>query len=356
MSTDQHTTVHFPLLADLEAYCASETDLLEDAEAREHWLDVFITQLPRQLDAARLTGASEAQIRRAEQAFLHDIDRIRSNPAAFGRLDTLALDRLRQKAFREHGIADEYRLIKQRENELALTLLPGHLAQLDAIRDPQARLEQVVHSMLAGNLFDMGATEMGERFTNESVPFAETLAMVPDRPWLVDDLDAGVADLAKRAGGKAVVFADNAGPDFMFGLLPLVREMLRRDMEVVLTANSAPSHNDITHDEIIDLMPRVIAIDSTLDTDRLRLVPNGTDTPLIDLRAVGEALADAAAGAHLLVLVGMGRALETNFSAQFTCANWRIAMVKDRQVARSLGGEMYDAVCKFTAGGSSAGV
>ena len=52
----------------------------------------------------------------------------------------------------------------------------------------------------------------------------------------------------------------------------------------------------------------------------------------------------------LIVLEGMGRALESNFDARFTCDTLKIAMIKDEGVASALDGELFDLICRFEGG------
>ena len=44
---------------------------------------------------------------------------------------------------------------------------------------------------------------------------------------------------------------------------------------------------------------------------------------------------------------GMGRAVESNLGANFTCDVLKIAMIKDASIARQVGGKLFDLVCKF---------
>jgi type II pantothenate kinase len=337
----------FPLLADPPGYRACETDLLSDAAARAHWLGVFERQLPLQLEAARDCGATEAQVATVRAAVLAELEALRLQPGRHGRLDILLVDQLRQRAFRRAGIEDEMRQVKAHENDAALALLPERLAVLDAIADGRTRLAAIVHGMLAGNLFDMGVPGTAELYADAGYSFATAQAMVPIRPWLVDQLDVFSAWLQAQPPRHAVVFADNAGGDLLLGLLPLVRELLRGGGSVVLAANSAPSHNDITAAELAALLPRVQAMEPAFASPRLAVVASGSDAPLIDLRQVSAGLARAARDAELVVLQGMGRALETNWSARFTVPALKVAMVKDPAVAAALGGRLYDAVCRF---------
>jgi type II pantothenate kinase len=45
---------------------------------------------------------------------------------------------------------------------------------------------------------------------------------------------------------KAMIFVDNSGYDFILGILPFARYLLKGGTKVVLAANTFPSVNDIT--------------------------------------------------------------------------------------------------------------
>jgi type II pantothenate kinase len=136
-------------------------------------------------------------------------------------------------------------------------------------------------------------------------------------------------------------------------MLPLARELLRRGTGVILTANATPTLNDVTHDELVPIVNGVAAWDpilgDALRDGRLELVSSGNGLPLIDLTRVSAELVDAVErrGVDLVVIEGMGRAVESNLDARFTCDVLKIAMVKDRGVADELGGKVYDLVLRF---------
>jgi type II pantothenate kinase len=339
----------FPLLADPGAYRACETDLLADGVAREYWLGLFESHFRVQLDAAAACGVSEADRRAAESAFAASLTRVREKIGEHDRLDILVLDAIRRRALHDHGIIDEFRVMKQRENEAAMRALPKRLTALDELSDAD-RFDALMTGMLAGNLFDMGAKASASKYADRSVPFEESEAHVPPRPWLIDELDAAREAWLAAPPRKSVLFVDNAGADFVLGILPLAREMMRREIEVVVAANSEPSLNDVTHQEVGALLAEASAIESAFVSDRLGSVPSGCIAPLINLSDVSEELVEASADADLIVLVGMGRAVESNFRARFTCASWRVAMLKDPHVAQSLGGRTFDAVFRAERG------
>ena len=61
-----------------------------------------------------------------------------------------------------------------------------------------------------------------------------------------------------------------------------------------------------------------------------------------------KALARECEGVDLVVLEGMGRAIETNLNVDLTVPCLRIGMIKHPEVAQSLGGDLYGCVCKFS--------
>ena len=338
----------FPLLAGDSEYRVCDTDLLVNDAARAYWLELFENHFDTQLEAAASTGTDAAARARARKAMDREIALLREAPDRHGRLDILVLDELRRRALSAGNIVDEFRLIKDRENEAALKVLPARLAMLDGL-PADVRPEQLVRGLLAGNLFDMGVRDTGARFAAGAVPFDEALAAVPDRPWLFDELDAAWRWLAQCRPGKTVVFADNAGADIVLGLFPMARHLLAGGGEVLIAANHVPALNDVTAAEVAGLLERARRIDEAFASSRLRIIDSGCVSPLIDLMQISDDLADAARGADLILLLGMGRAVESNWSARFTCASQRIAMIKDPQVARSVRGRMYDAIVRFDA-------
>ena len=336
----------FPTLADPHTYTACEVDLLCDHDARAYWIDLFRTHIDVNLAAARQTGVSAESCDAAREDLHALLDRVTQTPDLHGRLDILKLDELRQVVLSRHGIENEFRLIKQRENEASLAELPDYLEWLDGLADDD-RIPAIIEGMLAGNFFDMGVKATSADYSDGGVTFAKARERVPHRPWLFDDLDRAVAALRERPPKQVVIFADNAGADCVLGVLPLARELRRRGADVVITANNRPVLNDITAEEFDELRRRAAVGDPALRDPRITILPSGNIQPLIDLTSIGQPLADASTDTDLVILVGMGRALESNFSARFHAMAWKIAMVKDPQVARNIEGELYDAVFRF---------
>ncbi|KAG1655241.1 hypothetical protein FOA52_007973 [Chlamydomonas sp. UWO 241] len=303
------------------------------------------------------------------------------------------------------GFDDIFRAVKAKENDAALSHLPGLLAELDACASARARWEQVLRGVFAGNIFDLGAANSAALYENNGAAgsFASTRDTLLARPWAIDDLArmldrlapptttnadntattndaAGPAPGGGPAGGahaattldahaatargdprrhrpyaKAVLFVDNAGSDVVLGMLPLARELLRAGAEVVLAANAAPSCNDVTVPELECVLRIAALLDATLAecvaSGALRVVASHSERlPVIDLAALSDGAASECECADLVVLEGMGRAIESNLYARFSGADvWKLGMIKHRPVAESLGGRLYDCVCRYDA-------
>lgn len=348
----------FVLLAEPGEYVACDWDLGADTRGREYWVPFFkrhletIFSLGKAAELAR--GGDEAAIERRKDACraeFHDrFDRFAAEPGGYGRgygrVTILTLDMWRDEILRRHGFVDCFVDLKDRENEKLLPLLPVVCGQLDGMGEEEASLA-VIEGVLAGNIFDMGAEATAKQFLTGTVDFFATRKKLAPRPWVVDDVDALRRYLLEREAGKVVFFVDNAGADFLLGALPLMRWMARRGWNVILAANERPTLNDMTAGDIRRWWPRILAAESSLGELPITVVSTGTGEPLIDLSAVGDELNEAAAGARLVVLEGMGRGIESNLDARFVCRAANIGMLKDPMIAGRVGGKIYDCVVRF---------
>jgi len=348
---------HFRLLADPDRYAVTDVDLLADADARAYWVKLFDDHFDQVLESARQTyGRShKKQIEDARADFTRALERLRGPRADVdGPLGVVQLCQMREKALRDHGLKDPFRPVKLRENDRALQVYP-EVIDYAASLDPEQRWEHLFRGVFAGNIFDLGsAITMG--YTNDHVDFEAEVAKIRPRPWRVDDFDA-IADLLPLAAGepapwaKAVVFIDNAGADFILGVMPLVRHLAAHGSEIVLAANELPSLNDLTADETVDLVEQLAAIDdelaSYLQARLFEVVSTGNDIPLIDLSDVSDELNAAAEGADLVLLEGMGRTIESNLNTEFTVDSLQLCLLKDDTIAQRVGGEVFDCVCMY---------
>ncbi len=357
----------FPLLSDPAGYRCNTWDLLENPDKFTYWIDLF----RRHIRSMRPYALAEAVDRRADaddaaQRFARVIadfdaylDALAEQPDRFGPVGIMEICVARENFLRRHHFADPYRLAKREQNDTALPLLGPLLRELDALA-PEALAERILRGVFAGNIFDLGATKTNDMFAAGGVDFHATLGKLRPRPWRIDDVDAWLERvLSGSAHRRAIVFVDNAGCDIVLGMIPFVRWLLMRGTAVVVTANTWPSLNDVTIDELGELMDRVAAIDQPIHeamrTNRLTLIASGNGAPLIDLSRVSPELARAARNAEvdLVVLEGMGRAVETNLRAGFTTDSLKLAMIKDEGVAEALGGELFDLVMRYETGAQS---
>jgi type II pantothenate kinase len=127
----------------------------------------------------------------------------------------------------------------------------------------------------------------------------------------------------------------------------MIRWLARRGTEVILAANERPTLNDMTIQDVNAWWPRVIAAEPSLSQLPITRVSTGTGEPLIDLSAVSADLNAASANADLIILEGMGRGVESNLEADFSCDAINLAMIKDAMVARRQRGKLFDVICRF---------
>lgn len=347
---------HFCLLADPGGYRVSDADLLTNVEERDHWMKLFEDHFAVALESARATygrGATR-QLAAAQAQFVEVLAALKADPAsAGGRLGVLELCRMREKALRDHGLHDPFLHVKVRENRTAIEMYPAVMDELAGVPHEQ-RWERLVRGVFAGNIFDLGSSiTMG--FTRDRVDFQAALAEVRPRPWQVDDFDSLLADLPQGAEpacwGKAVVFVDNAGADFVLGVMPMVRQLAGCGVHIVLAANELPSLNDLTADETVEIVEEISRMDRELAgyirAGLFEVVSTGNDLPLIDLSEVSDELNEAAADADLVFVVGMGRGVESNLDTAFAVDSLQVCLLKDPLVAARIGGQVYDCVCMY---------
>ena len=226
------------------------------------------------------------------------------------------------------------------------------LGDIDAC-PPDPRIERLIRGCVAGNLFDMGSKAAVDAFGDGCFDFFDARAKVRPRPWAVDQLDAWRQRLTQRRPPyrQALVFVDNSGPDVVLGMLPLARELAGLGVHVVLAANSEPSLNDITAAELQALLATCGLSDKLIGeyvrTGQISVVASGCAAPLIDLACLSQECCRAAANSDLLIVEGMGRAIESNYDACFTVDTVKLALIKDRLVARVLGVNLFDPVFRF---------
>ncbi len=351
---------HFCKIKNPSGYRASDWDLGTDAAAREAWIDIFANHTTALLKHAgeSFSPPSSDQMASYRTAYLKLLDDVRAQPNAYEPLTIYKLCEQRAEMMRTHNIGDPYDRVKADENNAALELLPSILTAVDGCDEGEI-VEVLIRGILAGNKFDLGAQATMDQHASGGIDFRATLAELPQRPWFKDDVGA-IAD--RMSPGrcrykKAIFFVDNAGGDAILGAIPFTRYLVGQGCDVILAANSEPALNDILVDELKRCLSHAAKSDESIHTamvqQRISVVDSGCDCPLIDLSVVTDACNSLAADCDLLILEGMGRAIETNIDAVFTCDTIHLAMIKNPLVAAHLGCAMFDLVASFTPAGQT---
>ncbi|KAG4911048.1 uncharacterized protein At2g17340-like isoform X2 [Glycine soja] len=318
------------------------------------WINLLLNTIPTFKKHAENDTSVPDAANKAEnfaQRYARILEDFKKDPASQGRpLDILILCRLREQVLREQGFRDIFKKIKDVENANAISLFQNVVHLNDAIEDEGKRLENLVRGIFAGNIFDLGATQLAEVFSRDGVSFSTTCQNLVPRPWIIDDLETFRIAWSKKSWKKVIIFVDNSGADVILGILPFARELLRRGSQVILAANDLPSINDVTYSDLIEIIPKLKDEEGRLtgvSTSNLLIANSGNDLPVIDLTRVSQELAYLANDVDLVILEGMGRGIETNLYAQFKCDSLKIGMVKHPEVAEFLGSRLYDCVIKY---------
>lgn len=336
-------------------YVACDWNLCEDLAGCTHWVSFFKRHLETilKIGCAASTAPDSATDRAAAcRGEFHTVfDRFDATPAEYGFVSIITLDNWRDELLRKHGFGDAFHDLKNRENAAALPLLPDVCRQIDAL-EGEAQLRAVIEGVFAGNIFDMGAEATAKQFLHGGPDFFATRQKLPKRPWLIDQYDVFAQRVLNPGYQNVVFFIDNAGSDFLLGAVPMMRYLAHRGAKIILAANERPTLNDMTIHDVKNWWPRILETEASLADLPIQLVSTGTGEPLIDLSEVSDELNEAAQGADLIVLEGMGRGVESNLNAAFSCDALNLAMLKDVAVANRVGGKLYDVICRFRSPGA----
>ena len=399
------STTPLPLLDDARAYTHVSPGVCDacetSREAREAWVALLLGQLPSHVANAERTRAylreDDSYVAKYErfekmyERYLRDaVEREDGAASERGVGDTL-MDMVEEKErlLRLCGLEDMFLGLKANENEICLALYPEMCRAIDGMEGSRERLCAVIEAALAGNLFDAGAAaavqnvafcdneqaacdfpeDEQKRFNLDAAQlfatFAKAQAKVvrPENGWRFDSFDAVESRLHGDAPWtRVLIFCDNAGADTM-GMVLLARHLASTNphTEVALVANSSAALNDITYEELRLFVSSCADADAVLRDliahDRVRCLPSGATSTLLDLSRVSTALAsyvsstDASPSDWLVVLDGMGRSLESNWNAAGYMSPGvdvlSLAMVKSEINARRLNAEVYDCVVRL---------
>ncbi|XP_076171818.1 4'-phosphopantetheine phosphatase [Ptiloglossa arizonensis] len=346
-----------PLLKDPATYNPDTTDLAEDKEARDYWLQCFEESVDKFIARAihsqphSLTAKDRAT--KLKEKYINRLHYLHLQPFAYGALTVRVLLDTIEHCMKEFDFPDPYLHQKKTENEEALKHFKDRITALDKLKGAE-KIKALVLGVLSGNMFDWGAKAVATLMETTDFGFAEAEAKIPGRPWLQDDLDDWIYRLETGPSYKcAAIFVDNSGVDIVLGILPFARDLLLRGTKVILCANSMPALNDVTYPELVvtlrDASKICKVIKHALKENRLIAMETAQAGPCLDLSrlSVDLCLAMVKHNVDLIVLEGMGRTLHTNLNAKLTCECLKLAVVKNRWLALRLGGDMYAVICKY---------
>ncbi|XP_035909855.1 4'-phosphopantetheine phosphatase-like isoform X1 [Anopheles stephensi] len=351
---------HCTLLASVDAYNPDTLDLYQDLEANRYWFACFNDMLAKFERQAMTSQSTDASAKNRAQSFREHcvamFDKLQQDRRETETLGIRNLLEVIESGLRKFGFDDPWKEQKTIENKASVGLLKQRLQQLDSIASEREKWTELVRGVLAGNMFDWGAQAVTKILeTNNGFGLQQALDRIQKRPWLIDDLDGWLNRMQHEPPHRcATIFTDNAGIDFVLGIVPLVRELLKRNTKVLLCATRNPAINDITYSELTRAIADCCKECDILRTayseqNRLLLFGNDQIGPCLDFRMISKDLAVAIEQnkVDLLIIVGMARALHTNLYAKFVCETFKLAVVKNEWLAKRLGGETFSVVCKY---------
>lgn len=353
----EYAVTFCPLLKDPASYNPDTTDLAEDKEARDYWLQCFEESVDkfvaRAIHSQPHSPTAKDRATRLKEKYVNRLHYLNLQPFAYGTLTVRVLLDTIEHYMKEFDFPDPYLHQKKKENEEALQHLKDRIAAIENLEGAE-KIRALVLGVLSGNMFDWGAQAVATLMETTDFGFTEAQEKIPSRPWLQDDLDEWVERLENGPPHKcAAIFVDNSGVDIVLGVLPFARDLLLRGTKVILCANSMPALNDVTYPELVVTLRDAAKVCKVIRhaLKENRLIPMGTAQagPCLDLSrlSLDLCLAMVKHDVDLIVLEGMGRTLHTNLYAKMTCECLKLAVIKNRWLALRLGGDMFSVICKY---------
>lgn len=239
-------------------------------------LDCIPCILRQSLDAARMVSKDpkvHENILREVLGWAGEMDLSQSPPAMAQRIHR----RLREIA----GVDDPYRETKDRQNFIALEMLPSLRSKIESASDP---LLLAARLAIAGNVIDMG---VNGNLTEADMLQAVNRALTEP---LIGDYDEFRTAIAKAQ--SILYLADNAG-EIAFDRL-LIEKLLPE--RVTLVVRGAPVINDAT---LADA--QAVGLDKIVE-----IIDNGSDAPGTILRDCSQEFQRRYSDADLIIAKGQG--------------------------------------------------
>ncbi|KAG5682011.1 hypothetical protein PVAND_011406 [Polypedilum vanderplanki] len=342
----------------IEEYIANfEFDLNKDEKQKIFWKNqmlILIEKFSKQIRSYKEDEPDETKedrIVKFQNEYLAQVNILMKSQDF---LSVRQLLMLNERLLNKYGFFDVWRLQKLEENTKALSLLGARLEKVDNISDNRKRWENLFCGLLASNIFDSGSSAVQDILSNNiNFGFHDALDKIQRRPWLIDNFDEFFDTIEKRPFKCIAFFCDNSGIDFVLGVLPLTVEFLKMNTKVILIGNSSPSLNDITYNELKDVVQQACEssdiIRKSYENKCLILGENGNHGCCLNFMDIDENVLDTMISMEvdLIVIEGVGRSIHTNFNAKFKCQSLKLAVIKNKFLAECLGGVLFDAICKY---------
>ncbi|CAG8439060.1 15054_t:CDS:2 [Cetraspora pellucida] len=353
----------FPKIDNLDSYNPDTLKLTDPSP----WIDVLETNLHKLVELVVKSCNSDdngdnsscdvgQRATKFDSMFRKHLALLRDRPAMYGALTVRSLLNLREQCLHELGFSDIFVKVKAEENKTALESLQKLLVNIDSIQNVEDKIDLLIDNILAGNMFDWGSGQILDMLKKGELSFesAHTKIKKPEHLNQTNKFKQRVVSKTKPLLRKAVIFVDNSGADIVLGIIPFARFLISLDMDVILAANSFPAANDVTADELTGILSSVSEMDSFIAaawvSKKLTVMATGSSSPCLDLIRINEDLAKACEDVDL---VGMGRAIHTNYNAMFTCASLKLAVFKSSLAANDLGANIYDAIVLYDEGSAA---
>ncbi|XP_063903030.1 4'-phosphopantetheine phosphatase isoform X3 [Zophobas morio] len=313
-----------PLLKNPGVYNPDTIDLVNDTKERKYWLPCLANMVKKFVGKASFLNpdypeaAESAEI--CFQKFHELVVKAVEDPSILEPLSIRTLLEFNEDNLQANNFKDAWYTQKVSESSAALKEFKDRIDFIDSIADFEARWLEIVTGVLAGNVFDWGSTVVADILeTSTNFGFTQAMSTIEKRPWFRDNLDNWIDRIKKESYKEAVIFVDNAGVDFILGILPLE------------AAKNCP------------------IIEKAINTDQLVMVENGQKGPCLDLANLSPVLelCQVMTSADLVVLEGMGRAVHTNLYAKFTVDSVKLAVLKNEWLAKSLGGQQFSVIFNY---------
>ncbi|RIA98345.1 fumble-domain-containing protein, partial [Glomus cerebriforme] len=310
--------VPFPKLEDLDKYHPDTLQLTEPT-AQKYWIDILekniqsLVELAIEWTSDNKNGEQsqdDVQHRASsfDTLFRSHLTRLRDQPNMYGALTVRSLLDLREQCLHELGFPDIFANVKEKENKSALLRLPELLKKVDSLQSLEDKIELLIDNMLAGNMFDWGSSQVLEMLKSGELTF-ETASEKVNKPEHFNHTRKFIERIVSKNKPplkKAVIFVDNSGADIVLGVIPFARFLVSLGMDVILAVNSNPAINDITFEELSEVVTSIAKMDHLIAaawaSKKLSVYETGSASLCLDLRRISENLAEACQDVDLVIL------------------------------------------------------